>query len=116
MREILRVLKPGGRAILQVPLSMKRDVTDEDPGLETDAERERRFGQYDHVRLYGADYFDRLEAAGFSVEVFDPLASWGPDVVKSNRLNPREKVFCVRRPLHTVAEPDARHAERTLNA
>ncbi len=67
MSEIQRVLKPGGWASLQVP--MRSDApTDEDP-TETDArERLRRFGQEDHVRLYGFDYFERLQRVGLSVE------------------------------------------------
>jgi hypothetical protein len=72
MQEILRVLAPGGWAILQVPLDSLREKTDEDPAVTSPAERERRFGQRDHVRLYGRDYHDRLVAAGFAVRV-DPF-------------------------------------------
>jgi ubiquinone/menaquinone biosynthesis C-methylase UbiE len=64
--EIFRVLKPGGWAILMVPLSSRAE-TDEDPTVVDPKERERRFGQDDHVRLYGQDYQARLEAAGFHV-------------------------------------------------
>jgi SAM-dependent methyltransferase len=68
MREIVRVLKPGGWAIIQSPLE-DRDVTFEDKSLKTPKERERVFGQDDHVRAYGRDYGKRLESAGFKVKI-----------------------------------------------
>jgi SAM-dependent methyltransferase len=67
MRELYRVLKRGGWAVLQVPISA--DVTFEDPKVTSPEARERLFGQSDHVRRYGPDYADRLAAAGFSVLV-----------------------------------------------
>jgi SAM-dependent methyltransferase len=66
MRELLRVLRPGGTAIVQVPTYSLR--TDEDVTL-TPEENLARFGQRDHVRIYGADVFDRLRAAGFEVDL-----------------------------------------------
>ncbi|MBX2974438.1 MAG: methyltransferase domain-containing protein [Flavobacteriales bacterium] len=83
MKELHRVLAPGGMAILMVPIAMDRAVTDEDPTVVDPQERIRRFGQFDHVRQYGRDYNDRLRAAGFTV-VEDALAE---------RLSP-EQVFC----------------------
>ena len=71
MVELHRILKPGGLAIMQVPLDTDYKKTDEDITIKDPAERERRFRQYDHVRLYGQDYPDRLKAAGFKVTVFD---------------------------------------------
>src|SRR5579863_2750569 len=56
MREIYRTLKPGGWAILQVPISLTLETTYEDFSIVTEAGRERAFGQSDHVRLYGRDY------------------------------------------------------------
>lgn len=71
MREVLRVLKPGGWAILQVPIGLKLEMTIEDPSVTDVPERERRFGQFDHIRIYSAgDYIARLTRAGFSVEPF----------------------------------------------
>lgn len=67
MRELHRVVKPGGWAVLQVPIS--RQGTIEDPSLTDPAQREERFWQRDHVRLYGLDIEDRLSAAGFLVEI-----------------------------------------------
>jgi len=68
MRELLRVLKPGGHAVLQVPLAVNSATTAEDPAVTDPKERERLYGQFDHVRLYGQDYGDRLIRAGFRVE------------------------------------------------
>lgn len=68
MAEIHRVLKPGATAILQVPYSEALQNSYEDYSIKDSAEREVHFGQFDHVRVYGLDYFNRLEEAGFSVE------------------------------------------------
>jgi SAM-dependent methyltransferase len=97
MREIYRVLKPGGSAILQVPISAKLTTTLEDPMITDPRERERVFGQRDHVRIYAADYAQRLTRAGFLVRVFDPVKQWGIDAVSRLRLNPREKIFIGRK-------------------
>ena len=80
MRELCRVLRPGGVAILLVPMST-RPVTDEDPAVIDPDERQRRFGQRDHVRLYGRDYVDRLREAGFTVTVERPAATLPADAV-----------------------------------
>ena len=70
MGELFRVLQPGGWAILQVPMSRLLPATLEDPSVTTDADRERVYGQCDHVRVYASDYVDRLSSAGFTVEIF----------------------------------------------
>jgi len=69
MRELCRVLAPRGLALVLVPITVER--TFEDPTVTDPAERERLFGQHDHVRRYGHDYVDRLEEAGFSVSRLD---------------------------------------------
>ena len=69
MRELCRVLKTGGFAIIQVPMLPGLERTDEDTSITDPLERERRFGQHDHFRIYGLDLKDRLESAGFLVEV-----------------------------------------------
>lgn len=68
MQEIYRVLKPGGIAILQVPLRLDQN-TIEDNRITDLKERTRVFGQYDHVRIYGKDYQTRLEEIGFQVQM-----------------------------------------------
>jgi len=67
MREILRILGPGGTAILTVPQMDPPARTDEDPCVLSETEREKRFGQKDHVRMYGDDFPSRLEQAGFVI-------------------------------------------------
>lgn len=68
MHELHRVLRPGGWAILQVPLDNSRDVTYEDFSITDPKERIQHFGQHDHVRVYGRDYEERLTQAGFQVK------------------------------------------------
>ena len=68
MRELYRVLKKNGLGIFQVPIDYNRDTTFEDFSVINKKERNKLFGQYDHVRIYGLDFFDRLQKAGFSVE------------------------------------------------
>lgn len=69
MSELYRVLKPGGYAIIQVPLDKRRHTTYEDFRIVDPKEREKAFGQSDHVRVYGKDYKNRLEEVGFKVTV-----------------------------------------------
>ncbi|WP_297332108.1 class I SAM-dependent methyltransferase [Flavobacterium sp.] len=67
MQELYRVMKPGGMGIFQIPQDLSRDVTFEDNSITDSKERARIFGQYDHVRVYGRDYFDKLRSIGFRV-------------------------------------------------
>ncbi|GLB52199.1 SAM-dependent methyltransferase [Neptunitalea chrysea] len=67
MQELFRVLKPGGMAILQIPQDYNREVTFEDNTITDKKQRAEIFGQYDHVRVYGMDYFDKLRSIGFKV-------------------------------------------------
>jgi ubiquinone/menaquinone biosynthesis C-methylase UbiE len=67
LRELFRVLKNDGWAILLVPITSETTV--EDPSIVDPIERLRAFGQEDHVRKYGRDYVDRLREAGFTVEI-----------------------------------------------
>ncbi|MBP5225864.1 MAG: methyltransferase domain-containing protein [Kiritimatiellae bacterium] len=69
MRELFRVLKKGGRAILQTPVAYRLETTREnEPDVLSDPEKRlATYGQEDHIRLYGMDFFERLKTAGFSV-------------------------------------------------
>lgn len=67
MQELYRVLKPGGMGIFQIPQDLKRATTFEDNTITDPRERAKIFGQYDHVRVYGLDYFDKLRSIGFTV-------------------------------------------------
>ncbi|SDR73021.1 class I SAM-dependent methyltransferase [Christiangramia echinicola] len=71
MQELYRILKPGGTAILQIPQELNRAETFQDDSITDPKERAKIFGQYDHVRVYGRDYFDKLRAIGFQVEEVD---------------------------------------------
>lgn len=93
MRELYRVLQPGGTAVVMVPL--QRETTVEDPDERDPAERLRRFGQEDHVRVYGPDIAGRLAAAGFDVAVHR-AADLGHTVVHREGLGD-ETVFLARR-------------------
>lgn len=68
MHELYRVMKRGGWGIFQVPMKTSLTKTYEDFSITDPKERQKHFGQYDHVRWYGMDYFDRLRNAGFSTE------------------------------------------------
>ncbi len=89
MKELYRVLKPGGCALLQVPISRKLEKTYEDNLTQSPNDREKYFGQSDHVRVYGKDYSERLIQAGFEVQEI-------PTTTQSFRygLNPKEVIFC----------------------
>ncbi len=68
IREIFRVLRHGGFAILQVPTNYSMEETNEDASVTDPLEREKRFRQKDHYRMYGRDYLNRLTKAGFVIE------------------------------------------------
>lgn len=67
MQELYRVLTPGGTGIFQIPQDLSRELTFEDNSIIDKKERTKIFGQYDHVRVYGRDYFDKLRSIGFNV-------------------------------------------------
>lgn len=86
MEELYRVLNSGGTAILQIPQDLNREKTFEDNSITDPSERAKIFGQYDHVRVYGRDYFDRLRSIGFEVEEVDLTSGMEPEMVDKYRL------------------------------
>ncbi len=82
MQELYRVLKPGGMAILQIPQDLNRTVTFTDDTITNQKERAKIFGQYDHVRIYGRDYFDKLRSIGFTVVEEDYTHKISPELVE----------------------------------
>ena len=91
--EIFRVMAPGGWAILQSPLDPARATTFEDPRVTSPEERERVFGQRDHVRIFGRDYPQWLAAAGFEVHVDGFARERGAAFATLHGLDPAEDVY-----------------------
>lgn len=90
MKELYRVMKPGGYGIFQIPQDLSRDKTFEDDSITDKAERARIFGQYDHVRIYGLDYFDKLRTIGFKVDEVDYTSELTTAEVDKFRLTKEE--------------------------
>jgi predicted SAM-dependent methyltransferase len=97
MAEIYRVLKPNGWAILQVPISLSFGKTYEDEAVIASAEREKAFGQSDHVRIYARDYKNRLEKVGFVVELYDFSQEYGKISSDKYGINCEEKLYICRK-------------------
>jgi len=98
MREIRRVLTPGGWALLLVPLQPSRETTLEDPSVVSREDRREQFGQHDHVRIYGKDFADRLREAGFLVRPYSYARERGPAAARRYGLDLREDLFVCTRP------------------
>ncbi|MFB0942797.1 MAG: class I SAM-dependent methyltransferase [Patiriisocius sp.] len=86
MQELYRVLAPSGTAIVQVPYDVKRTITFEDNTITDQSERTRIFGQYDHLRVYGMDYFKKLSSIGFEVNALDYTSGMSSDDIERYRL------------------------------
>lgn len=82
MQELYRVLKPGGMGIFQIPQDLSRATTFSDDSIVDQKERAKIFGQYDHVRVYGRDYFDKLRSIGFKVVEEDYTNKIAPELVE----------------------------------
>ncbi len=106
LRELFRVLSPGGEAIIMVPILMTASVTDEDPNETCEIERWRRFGQNDHVRMYcKQDFIHRLEEGGF--EVFQlGVEFFGKDAFYKHGISLKSVLYIGRKPYQNY---DANH-------
>ena len=89
LKEIYRVLKPGGIVLIMLPVIEGWSTTYENKAVVTPEDRTRHYGQSDHVRYYGADVRDRIRAPGFKLDEF---TAEGQDVLTYG-LSRGEKVF-----------------------
>lgn len=96
MREIRRMLKPDGWALITVPQFAKGN-TFEDPSLTSREERTRHYGQWDHLRAYGSDFADRLRSQGLAVEVIYPRDILNQQEIEAMRLKASEDPLFIAR-------------------
>ena len=97
MSELYRVMKKGGWGILQVPMKNSLEKTYEDFTITDPKERQKNFGQYDHVRWYGMDYFDRLKSVGFDAKANFYSQKFSDADIKKFGLNRNEILPIVRK-------------------
>ena len=97
IRELFRVLRPEGFAILQVPISKDAKETFEDFTINSPEERERYFGQKDHARIYGQDYKRRLENVGFKLELYDIKNDLNIKYIRKYGFNERKTIYGCRK-------------------
>ena len=86
MQELYRVMKPKGWGIFQIPQDLSRETTFTDDSITDPKERAKIFGQYDHVRIYGRDYFDKLRSIGFRVDEVDFTSTLSEEEIDRYRL------------------------------
>ncbi|QLY78760.1 glycosyltransferase [Clostridium intestinale] len=95
MKELYRVLKKGGYAVLQTPYSTVIEKSFEDRKLITATDRKKFFGQSDHVRIYGKDFFDRLQNVGFSLKIIKSENLFSDEESKIHGFNNKEDLILV---------------------
>ncbi len=93
MSELYRVMKKGSWGIFQVPIGYKREKTYEDFSITTAEDREKAFGQNDHVRWYGQDYKNRLINVGFKVIEDDYIKKFSSEELFRFGLSPSEHIY-----------------------
>lgn len=98
LRELRRVLRPDGWAILQSPIDPGRAVTFEDPSVVSPEDRLRVFGQRDHARIFGFDYPEWIRAAGFELEDRGFARTFAPEIARRFGLDLDEDLVVGRGP------------------
>lgn len=97
MQELYRVMKPNGWGVFQIPQNLNLKTTFEDNSITDKKERAKLFGQYDHVRVYGLDYFDKLRSIGFKVEEVNYTARLSEELIDKYRLAKGEIIPVVKK-------------------
>lgn len=97
MKELNRVMKSGGWGIFQVPQDTSREKTYEDVSITSPEEREKHFWQKDHVRLFGKDYPDWLEKAGFIIEEYKPKEVFTKEQIHRFRIMEKEVLYVAKK-------------------
>lgn len=97
IQELYRTLKPGGEAILQVPISEVLSKSYENKKVKSKEMRIKYFGQRNHVRIYAWDYVNRLKQAGFDVEIISLTELYGVDFMTKHGLNANEKIILAKK-------------------
>jgi SAM-dependent methyltransferase len=97
LREMERVLRPGGAAMILVPIVLEQPTL-EDPAIATPEQRKRHYWQADHVRLYGGDLPDRLAEAGFEVKVDTWIRTLDDRTLERHGLFPLEDIYVCSKP------------------
>lgn len=98
MKELFRIMKPGGWGIFQVPIDDTNPRTYEDKNITEPADRELHFWQKDHLRLFGLDYKDKLAAAGFKVTVDDYVQTLSVAQTDRYRIPRNEMIYFCEKP------------------
>lgn len=98
IKELYRVMKPGGSGVFQIPLNNKLKTTFSDDSIINKNERSKIFGQYDHVRVYGMDYFDKLNSCGFRVRKINYTSKLSKKEIQKYCLNYGELIPFVQKP------------------
>ena len=104
MQELYRVLKPGGWAMLQVPINYANETTYEDPSITDPKERELHFWQDDHYRLYGRDYPRVLGSIGFESKEEDFLKEFTDEEIRRYGFMKEEKIYPAVKPAGILSE------------
>jgi Methyltransferase domain len=98
IRELVRVLTDRGWAVIAVPM-VRQDRTFEDPSITTAAEREKTYGQSDHVRAYGPDFVDRLRESGCNLTIDDFARTFTDEEVRRHGLSREDIYVCRKKPV-----------------